>query len=114
MELVQPDVQENQPRTKFPRGRTGLQSPSTYVDFVMHSRPFFLSVINFPNYRFRTRMESVVKGIPIADARWIGNRLGKLSAKQIGDSFRAAGFSPAEVQGYSRVVMQRIAALKKL
>ena len=36
-------------------------------------------------------MESVVKGIPIADARWIGNRLGKLSAKQIGDSFRAAG-----------------------
>ena len=102
-------VEEDYAATKFIEKVT-----PTYVDFVMHSRPFFLSVVNFPNYRFRTRMESVVKGIPIADARWIGNRLGKLSAKQIGDSFRAAGFSPAEVKGYSRVVMQRIAALKKL
>ena len=54
------------------------------------------------------------KNIPIADARWIGNRLGQFSAEQIGDCFRAAGFSPAEVEGYTRVVMQRIEALKKL
>jgi hypothetical protein len=86
-----------------------------YVDFVMHSRPFSLSFIfNFPNYRFRTRMESVVKGIPIGDARWIGNLLGQLSIEQIRDCFRAAGFSPDEVDGYTRVVMQRIAALKQL
>jgi hypothetical protein len=87
---------------------------TTHVNFVMHSRPFVLSVINFPNYRTRTRMENVVKDIPLADARWIGNQLGKLSAVQIGDSFRTAGFSPREVDGYSRVVMQRIALLKKL
>ena len=87
----------------------------TYVDFVMHSRPFFLSIVsNFRNYRMRTRMESVVKRIPIADARWIGNQLGQLSTGQIRDSFRTAGFSPAEVDGYTRVVMQRIAQLKKL
>jgi hypothetical protein len=86
----------------------------TYVDFVMHSRPFFLSVFNLPNYFFRTRMESVVKRIPIADARWIGNLLGQLSIEQIRDSFRAAGFSFREVNGYTRVVMQRIAELKKL
>jgi hypothetical protein len=85
-----------------------------YVDFVMHSRPFFLTIINFPNYRFRTRMESVAKHIPIADARWLGNRLGQFSPEQISDCFRAAGFSPAEVEGYTRVVMQRIEALKKL
>jgi len=86
----------------------------TYVDFVMHSRPFPLSIVNFPYYRSRTRMERVVKGIPIAHARWIGNQLGRLSTRQIHDSFRTAGFSPAEVDGYSRVVMKRIAALKKL
>jgi hypothetical protein len=85
-----------------------------YVDFVMHSRPFFLTIFNFPNYRFRTRMESVAKHIPIADARWLGNRLGQFSPEQISDCFRAAGFSPAEVEGYTRVVMQRIEALKKL
>ena len=54
-------------------------------------------------------MESVVKRIPIADVRWIGNRLGQLSTEQIRDSFRAAGFSSAEVNGYTQVVMQRIA-----
>jgi hypothetical protein len=87
----------------------------TYVDFVMHSRPFFLSIVsNFMNYRFRTRMESVAKRIPIADVRWIGKQLGQLSIEQIHDSFRAAGFSPSEVNGYTLVVMQRIADLKKL
>jgi hypothetical protein len=86
----------------------------TYVDFVMHSRPFFPSFFALLNYRFRTRMESVVKHIPIADARWMGERLGQLSSEQISDCFRAGGFSPAEVEGYSRVVMQRIAALKSL
>ena len=84
------------------------------VDFVMHSRPFFLTVVNFPNYRARTRMESIAKNIPIADARWLGNRLGQFSSDQIGDCFRAAGYSPTEVDGYTRVVMQRIEALKSL
>lgn len=86
----------------------------THVDFVMHSRPFFLTIFSVPYYRFRTRMESVAKHVPIADARWIGNRLGQLSTEQIGDCFRAGGFSPAEVEAYTRAVTQRIAALKKL
>jgi len=85
-----------------------------YVDFVMHSRPFFFAIFNIPYYRTRTRMESVAKHIPVEDARWLGNQLGQLSPEQIGDCFRAAGFSPAEVEGYTRVVMQRIEALKKL
>jgi len=38
----------------------------------MHSRPFILTIVNVPNYRFRTRMESVTQHIPIADARWLG------------------------------------------
>jgi hypothetical protein len=84
------------------------------VDLVMHSRPFFLTIFNFPYYRTRTRMESVTKHIPLADARWLGNRLGQLSPEQIRNCFRAAGFSPEEVEGYAKVVMQRIEALKKL
>jgi hypothetical protein len=86
----------------------------TYVDFVLHSRPFFLSVVNLPNYRTRTRMESLAKRIPIDDARWIGERLGQFSSAQISDCFRAAGFSPDDVEVYTRTVMQRIAALKEL
>jgi len=86
----------------------------TYVDFVMHSRPFFLAVVNLPNYLDRTRMESVVKRIPIDDARWIGNRMGQFSARQISDCFRAGGFSAADVEVYTRTVTQRIEELKKL
>jgi hypothetical protein len=84
------------------------------VSLVMHSRPFFLAIFNFPYYHTRTRMERVAKHIPIEDARWIGNLLGRFSAEQIRDCFRAAGFSPEEVEGYAGIVMQRIEALKKL
>jgi len=84
------------------------------VDLVMHSRPFFLAIFNFPYYRTRTRMENVTKHIPIADARWIGNLLGQLSPEQIRDCFRAASFSSDEVEGYAMIVMQRIDALQKL
>jgi hypothetical protein len=86
----------------------------TSVDFVLQSRPFFPLAVHVPNYRTRTRMESIVKGIPIADARWIGSHLGQLSAAQISDCFRASGFSPADVEAYTQAVMQRIAALKAL
>ena len=86
----------------------------THVDFVMQSRPFFPLVFHLPRYRSRTRMESIVKQIPIADARWIGIRLGRLSPDQIRDCFRAAGFSPADVEVYEDVVTRRISALKNL
>jgi hypothetical protein len=59
-------------------------------------------------------MESVVKRVPIADARWIGDRLGELSASQIGDAFRAAGFPPGDVAAYTEVIVRRIAALERL
>jgi hypothetical protein len=102
-------VMKDYAETKFVKKVTPKE-----VDLVMHSRPFFLTIFNFPYYRTRTRMEGVAKHIPIADARWIGNRLGQFSPEQIRDCFRAAGFLPDEVEGYTRVVMQRIEALKKL
>ena len=85
------------------------------VDFVMHSRPFIFSIIFRPDYYIRrTRIESITKSIPLPDARWLGNQLGRLSERQIGDCFRAAGYSPSEVEGYTRAVTRRIDALKAL
>lgn len=102
-------VMKDYVQTKFVKKVT-----ADHVDLVMHSRPFFLTVFYFPNYILRTRMESVTRNIPIADARWIGNLLGQLSTDQISECFRAAGYSPVEVEGYTRVVSLRIDALKKL
>jgi hypothetical protein len=85
-----------------------------FVDLVMDSRPFVASAINVPNYRTRTRMESITKHIPRADTKWLAQRLSQLSEEQIRDSFRAAGYSTEEVEGYTRAVQKRIAELNAL
>ena len=84
------------------------------VDFVLHSRPLFITAVDLPNYKERTEMESVTKHIPRADAKWLGQRLAQLSEKQIGDCFRAGGYSEEEVARYSRVILDRIAELNAL
>ena len=85
-----------------------------YVDFVMHDRPFFMVIFDFAKYRERTRMERVTRHIPIADARWLGAKLAQLSEEQLRDCFRAAGYTPEEVDGFVRAVQSRIAALNAL
>src|SRR6202171_709231 len=84
------------------------------VNFVMHSRPFFLAVFNLPNYRTRARMEKIAKHIPRDDVRWVGQRLASLSVGQIQDSFRAAGYTPEQVDLYTKTVQHRIAELNAL
>lgn len=84
------------------------------VDFVMHSRPFFLTAVNVPGYRERARMEKVTKQIPRADAVWLGSRLAQLSDEQIRDCFRAGGYTPQEIDALARAVEKRIAELNAL
>jgi len=85
-----------------------------HVDFFLSSRPFFLTAVDVPNYRMRTKMQDVAKHVPLAHAKWLGRLLGQLSAEQIRDCFRAAGYSPGEVAGFAKVVHGRIADLNKL
>jgi hypothetical protein len=90
------------------------KTTSESVDLVMNSRPFFASAINVSNYKTRTRMESITKHIPRADAKWLAQRLAQLSEEQIRDCFRAAGYTTEEVEGYTRAVQKRIAELNAL
>lgn len=85
-----------------------------FIDFVMHSRPFFLLAINVPYYRERTRMEKITQHIPRADAKWLGSRLSMLSREQISDCFRAGGYSTEEIDIYTKVVQKRIGQLNSL
>jgi hypothetical protein len=59
-------------------------------------------------------MQGIVKKIPRTHAKWVGQLLGRLSAEQIRDCFRAAGYSPEEVEGFAQVVQGRIAELNQL
>jgi hypothetical protein len=90
--------------------KTGPES----VDFVLHSRPLFLTAVNVPGYRERARMEKVTKQIPRADAVWLGKRLALLSHEQIRDCFRAGGYTPQQVDELARTVEKRIAELNGL
>jgi len=85
-----------------------------YVDFVLHSRPPFFAAVKIRNYRMRSKMEQLAKGIPRDDAKWLGQRLALLSDNQLRDCFRSAGYSPQEVNGYAAVVKKRIAELNSM
>jgi hypothetical protein len=56
----------------------------------------------------------IALGIPSADARWMGELLAHLSPQQIRDAFRAARYSPEQVEGFSEVLEKRIAELRAL
>ena len=85
-----------------------------FMDFVLHSRPFFLSAFAVSNYRERTRMEQITRHIPRADAKWLGQRLSLLTDDQIRDGFRCAGYGAADVEILTRTIRLRIAALEAL
>jgi len=82
-----------------------------HVDFVLSSRPLFITAIDVPNYVSRTHMQDIVKDIPVADAKWLGKLLEPLSDEQLRDCFRAAGYSPADVESNAAMVKERIRAL---
>ena len=84
------------------------------IDFVLHSRPHFLGVVDVANYRERTKMEQITKDIPRADVKWLAGRLSLLTDAQIRDGFRAAGFVGADLDTLSRVMRRRIAELGAL
>jgi hypothetical protein len=96
-------------RSKFIR-RMGIDS----VDFQAPARPRFIYLFSPKEYFSRIGLESLGRNVPRADAKWIGQLLGRLSAAQLHDAFRAAGYSPQEIEGFLQVLKDRITALTDL
>jgi hypothetical protein len=99
---------------EFEESKFIAKDSGDFIDFVLHSRPFFLGAVEPGNYSDRTKMETITKHIPRADAKWLGQRLSQLSDVQIRDAFRAAGYGPADVETLATAIRQRIAALEAL
>jgi hypothetical protein len=85
-----------------------------YVDFYTPAREPWTMAVNPKEFIQRIHMRWIGRRIPIADARWMGNVLSKLSREQVRDAFRAADYSPEQADAFTDVVMQRIAQLKNL
>ena len=87
---------------------------SEYVDFGVPSRPAMIVFFNPVECISRMKLRWIGKHIPRSDARWMGQMLAKLSDEQIRDAFRAAGYSPQEIDGFTKVVEKRIGELTAL
>lgn len=65
-------------------------------------------------FNYNGKNQHLLKNITIAQAKWLGNILSQLSDQQIADAFRAANYSPEEIQGLTEVVKSRIVELANL
>ena len=85
-----------------------------FVDFDTPRRPPMMFLFNPHVFFSRLRMRWVGRDIPRDDARWTGELLGRLSTDQLRDVFRAAGYTPQEVDGFTQVLRSRIEELNRL
>jgi hypothetical protein len=65
-------------------------------------------------FDYKGKNQHLLKDITVAQAKWLGNILGQLSDAQIKDAFRAANYSPEQIDALSAVVKERIAQLNSL
>ena len=96
--------------------KTGFidKTTATTVDFRVPGSPSAIMIANPKSYFGRKEMQWIGRDIPRADAKWMGDLLGKLSKAQIKDAFRAGGYSYGEIENYTNLMMQRIADLQAL
>jgi hypothetical protein len=91
-----------------------LGTNDDFVNFNLPTGPAAYDAVHLPGLLVRARLRWIGKNIPRSHVRWIAGLLSKLSADQIADAFRAAGYSPDEAQGFVEVVGKRIAELDGL
>ncbi len=84
------------------------------VDFDVPRRADLIVLFNVPEFFMRLRLRWIGRHIPRDDAKWMGRLLARLSPNQIRDAFRAAGYSPEDVEGFATVLESRIAQLTGL
>lgn len=75
----------------------------------------FIKAVNngVVEFDYRGGGAHLMSGIKVENARWLVERLLKLSDKQISDAFRAANYSDEDIALYTSAVKARIAALDK-
>lgn len=65
-------------------------------------------------FAYSGKNSGLFKDITVEDARWVGSLLSKLSDQQLTDAFRAANFTPEEVQMLVGAARARISQLVNL
>ena len=106
-------------------GKTGGQKgPISFIKSIKGSRnepddyvkDEFIAEVQGSTVRFDYggKNSEIFRDITVADARWIGDLLSRLSDRQIQDAFRAANYNTNQVQMLSNAVRKRIKELVNL
>jgi len=65
-------------------------------------------------FDYKGKNKQLINDITVGQAKWLGNILSQLSDQQISDAFRAANYSPEQIEALTRVVKARINELVNL
>jgi hypothetical protein len=87
--------------------RTGAPGPYSKASFIKGTEKGRIKLA------VKGKNRGIYKDISTRDARWLLARLRRLTDEQIGDAFRAANYSPAEVDLYRAAVKRRITELER-
>jgi len=85
-----------------------------YVDFYVPAREALVFAVNPKEFIARLHLRWIGRRVPRTEARWMGQLLAQLSRDQIHDAFRAAGYSPEEVDVFRDILEKRITELNDL
>ncbi len=85
-----------------------------YVDFNFPTHPPLLYAFDLKLFWQLTRPRWIGRHIPRSDVRWVASLLAQLSPRQIRDAFRAAGYTPQQVEAFSAALESHIASLVRL
>ena len=65
-------------------------------------------------FNYTGKNQHLLKGITVEQAKWIGGILSQLSDQQISDAFRAANYTPEQIEMLTKTVRDRINELVNL
>lgn len=69
---------------------------------------------NVVDFRYGGKKREIFDDITVEQARWLGDWLSRLSRAQIADAFRAANYTPEEIETLTDAVLDRINQLMSL
>jgi hypothetical protein len=98
----------------YQKGKFLREVSAEEIDLRLPTRPPCRFLLAFPFYIQRTRLAHLAEDMPRHHVEWIGQLLAQLSTQQISDAFRAGGFEPSEVEGFTQEVQRRISELRRL
>ena len=96
-------------------GKTGGFMSHSKWDAVDYGKQAFIDGVSGGTIKFHYtgKMGSSLKAMPVANAKWITERLAALSDAQWRDAFKAGGASQAETDAFISVLRRRMGELKQ-